>query len=715
MYHARAFDGFGIILTMRFLSIAVVALASALSAGADGSVIRSVAELKVVYDRGQRGEYPFELTGTVIDGDGKIRTNFLLMDETGREPLVFEQPHHLPAGSVGQAVGKAFIGSDREHWTLVTDFIVRGRTNTPPALTRPLVELDGSRYEYHLVRTEGTVVDAFTDEVDSKARFLLLQDGETVLPVHLNIDESSPTPDLIDARIRVTGFFNRTIYGGRKFSGPYINVSPANIEILTPAPLDPFDHPVLEDIKYLSPREVTRLGKRTVTGRVLAVWSRRFIMLAADDGRIVNVELLQGIPLPEVNAAITVVGQPETDLFRLNLSRARFRNSPDAQRPPTGESPRKVTLKELFSDSRGRDYLNHLYHGQLLHIRGTVRKLPSPDGLGGLTLESDGYAISANVPFAQTGDDSVRIGSEIEVVGRCLVESENWRPDNIFPHLHGISLIVRGPADVRILRQPPWWTPTRLWSAIGALLAVLIAILVWNVSLRKAVEHRSRLLLKEQIAHVSSELRVDERTRLAVELHDSLSQTLTGVALEINAADRAADEDTPSAHRHLDIAAKSLRSCHAELRNCLWDLRNDALGVPDMNDAIRQTLAPHLGDARLVVRFNVPRERFSDNTAHAILRIIRELASNAVRHGMASVIRVAGSIEDHTLRFSVADDGTGFDVTNHPSTAQGHFGLQGIRERVASLDGEFRIRSQAGAGAKATISIQLPECKETAS
>jgi len=105
------------------------------------------------------------------------------------------------------------------------------------------------------------------------------------------------------------------------------------------------------------------------------------------------------------------------------------------------------------------------------------------------------------------------------------------------------------------------------------------------------------------------------------------------------------------------------------------------------------------------VRFNVPREKLSDNTAHALLRTIRELVVNALRHGNAQTVKVAGSIDGETILCSVTDDGCGFDPDESPGILQGHFGLQGVRERIAQLGGTFTIESAPGKGTKATIRI----------
>jgi signal transduction histidine kinase len=287
------------------------------------------------------------------------------------------------------------------------------------------------------------------------------------------------------------------------------------------------------------------------------------------------------------------------------------------------------------------------------------------------------------------------------------MESANWHPNAPFPHIERFSIIVRTPDDVEILSYPPWWTTGRLFAVIGALLALLSGIFVWNRMLKRLAERRGLELADEKVAHVTSDLKVYERTRLAVELHDSLSQNLTGVSLAIRAANRLADSDPAAMRQSLNVASNALDSCRDELRNCLWDLRNQTLEESDMNEAIRQTLVPHVGGTKLSIRFNVSRERLSDNTAHGILRIIRELASNAVRHGGATEIRIAGSIEKDRPLFSVSDNGGGFDPQTAPGIRQGHFGLQGIRDRIDGFEGDFVLDSMPGKGTKATIAIRL--------
>ena len=255
---------------------------------------------------------------------------------------------------------------------------------------------------------------------------------------------------------------------------------------------------------------------------------------------------------------------------------------------------------------------------------------------------------------------------------------------------------------------PSWWTLGKILTMLFMLLSLVIATLIWNTMLRRLVERRSRELADETVARVSTELKIFERTRLAVELHDTIAQNLTGISMEIDIVRKLLQNASHEVTEHLMTASTTLKSCRAELRNCLWDLRNQALEDPDMTSAIRRTLAPVTNGVPVSIRFNVPRERLSDNTAHAILSIIRELTVNAIRHGAATSILVAGCIEGKSLLFSVRDNGTGFDPHCYPGVNEGHFGLSGIRERILSFEGELDITSTPGAGTKVTARLHVP-------
>ena len=320
-------------------------------------------------------------------------------------------------------------------------------------------------------------------------------------------------------------------------------------------------------------------------------------------------------------------------------------------------------------------------------------------------------------------DDTFRAGDNVSL--RCEINSTASMPAAAYfrsmtlvshgsmpPAEHGNWLITtRNDESAQVLKLPHYLTALNIVLFLAGLLVLFLAILAWNTLLRRLVDRRSRELTDERLASFASSLKVEERTRLAVELHDTIAQTLTGVSLEIDAARDFSRTNVSEMERHLACASRTLVSCRNELRNCMWDLRNQTLDDINMDEAIRRTLTPHLSGTALAVRFAVNRDLLSDNTALSILRIIRELTLNAIRHGKASTIKIAGCIEGNRLLFSVKDNGCGFDPSSVPGVEQGHFGLQGVTERVEALGGTLTIDSSPGTGVRAGISITLPDVR----
>ena len=339
--------------------------------------------------------------------------------------------------------------------------------------------------------------------------------------------------------------------------------------------------------------------------------------------------------------------------------------------------------------------------------------MPNPKiGNSTLHIAHNGSVIPVEVGTILDSLQDVHIGCTVEATGICMLETENWRPSVPFPRAKGYRVITRRANDIRVISRPPWWTPARFVAVIGSLLLAILVIVIWNRILRRMVERRGRQLFKEQIARTTSELKTEERTRLAIELHDAISQSISSATLQINAAERLAETDRKKERHHLQIAAKTLQSCREELRNCIWDLRNQSFDEPDLNKAIARMLHVLVEGIELSIRFDVPRTRLSDNTVHTILKTIRELVVNAVRHGKARSVKIDGTLDGGRIVFSVTDDGTGFDPDDCPGIANGHFGLQGIRERVRQLQGCLDIVSSPGSGTCVTVILNAPIPKD---
>ena len=676
-----------------------------------GSVVRTAAGISKVVDITRLQNVPFDITATVTSPLDRPCWIFAVNDKSGAATLhqpKWKKPIRLHPGDVVRAKGFTKRYFPTGFIAAMADSIeVTGHGAYPKPVLMDHALIRTGRYNNRLVEIKGLVRDAFHDEIDSNWNYVQLQcETESVYVCFIGTEnDNARLQSLIDSEVSAIGLYTQH-RGVRQFIGFTVYAeSWESISVTRPAPENPFDAPELDKVRIDQSHGFANLKRHRTAGRVIAIWHEGHMLLRTRSGAIVRIDLIDKAS-PKYGDFVEVVGRPETDLYRRNLSRAIWRptNGPDSiGKDP---APTDVTVRQLTTTELGERAFQTNYHGLPIRLVGTVISLPSEADNTRLGLRCENQIIPVDASSCPEAFADVKIGCMIAASGTCLMESANWHPNAPFPHIERFSIIVRTPDDVEILSYPPWWTTGRLFAVIGALLALLSGIFVWNRMLKRLAERRGLELADEKVAHVTSDLKVYERTRLAVELHDSLSQNLTGVSLAIRAANRLADSDPAAMRQSLNVASNALDSCRDELRNCLWDLRNQTLEESDMNEAIRQTLVPHVGGTKLSIRFNVSRERLSDNTAHGILRIIRELASNAVRHGGATEIRIAGSIEKDRLLFSVSDNGCGFDPENHPSVADGHYGLQGIQDRIDGFEGEMAIKSTVGEGTKATISIK---------
>ena len=556
---------------------------------------------------------------------------------------------------------------------------------SPPTLS--LADLDKGLSNGCRIVTTGVVTEISDDEIDADYRRLLLRDGNKVIPAFVHIGHISLPPDLEERRIRLTGTYHVRTDGGRKFSDPFISLT--SLTVLDGGAADPFAAPPLDTSAYQTPRELADMGRRTVSGQVLATWNDTRILLRTDSGSVILVFCRSDVTPPPCGTMISASGFPDTDRFHLILNRAKIRID-DRPRPPE-EPARTVLATEIVSNHAGRVRVNIHFHSVLISLTGVVRSLATPESSRRLArVECQGLDIpvdfsAAPEAFARTG-----IGSTVRLTGRCLISAEDWSPFDPYPQLGQVSLLLRTADDVEVISRPPWWTPRRLLVIIGLLLAALVAFVV-----------------RERLQKHLERLKLAERTRLAVDLHDSLSQALAGLACQIAAAGEDLKNNLPSVRDKLAAADRMLKSCRTELKNCLFDLRNDTLDEKDLACAVRRTIKNLLPYASVSIRFNVRRSLLDDTTVHTILAVIRELVANAIRHGAADSIRIAGSLENGHVLFSVSDDGLGFDPQACRGVGEGHFGLNGIRERVSTLKGTVAIESSPGNGTYVKLALPV--------
>lgn len=693
--------------------IAFLLLAPAGFPAAEGSLVTTAAELERIVFTEKMTNRAFRLTATAMSVcNPPSRKTLYLEDATGETSLFLgylgSTPYIRP-GDVVEASGVTADDGNVHAQCLSLKTIGRASLRTPPAVTS--AEIRSGRHLRRRVRAEGVVRDVFPDEIDPNILFLVIGDATGIFCVTLDtrLVDATTVRHYIGYSVSVSGICSDSRYSPRTGIQYMLSTSsPSDIRPTQKLPDDPFDAPALDAPTPSSPKEVRSRGRRRASGRVIAAWGGDRLMIETPTAGPVRVELAEAMDLPICGDFVEAVGVPETDMFKVNLSHAVCRRLAKPNDPTRGE-PAPTTIARLIRDADGRLKINHDYDGRVIRLSGRIISVSASASGRQVYLSDDGAVLRVEMTALPRVLDRLVPDSDVAVTGTFVMQTENWTSEATFPRINDCLVVPWNEADVRILRRPSWWTPARLFALLGAVTLLLVVIVIWNVSLQRLADRRGRALAAESIARAEADFKVSERTRLAIELHDSLAQHLTGTAFEIDTARRFAEKSPEKMMRHLDTASRSLQSSRDELRNCLWDLRNRALEISDAGEALRQILLPVLQDAELQLRFHVPRERLSDNTMHAVICIIRELALNAVRHGHARKIKVAGAIEGNELRFSVTDDGTGFDPAAAPGVREGHYGLLGIHERVSGLNGRFEIARVAGGGMHAVVSLQVPK------
>jgi signal transduction histidine kinase len=194
-----------------------------------------------------------------------------------------------------------------------------------------------------------------------------------------------------------------------------------------------------------------------------------------------------------------------------------------------------------------------------------------------------------------------------------------------------------------------------------------------------------------------------ERSRIAQELHDTLSHTLSGLSVQLEAMKAYWDVDPATARKSLDISLTATRSGLEETRRVLMALRAKPLEELGLVSAIRQMAeagAVHT-DIKLDVVLPDTAPVLSPEVEQCLFRVAQEAITNVTQHAHAQLLTIRLEITESNIILTVQDDGTGFD--NNKINDEKHFGLLGMKERVQVVNGKLEIKSQPGAGTRVKL------------
>ena len=201
-------------------------------------------------------------------------------------------------------------------------------------------------------------------------------------------------------------------------------------------------------------------------------------------------------------------------------------------------------------------------------------------------------------------------------------------------------------------------------------------------------------------------MRLEERTRIAQELHDTLLQTFQSALLHLGAAVLRVAQDSPIKNQ-LDRILEIMRQGIAEGRSAIWGLRSSGFQTSDLVGALSriQDELEVQPDIEFRVTVTGRKKQLAGEIQHEIYRIGREALVNAFCHSGAKRIELALEYSDSELHVRIRDNGHGIDPQVLDKGRDGHWGLAGMRERATRIGGLLKILSSATAGTEVQLSI----------
>jgi signal transduction histidine kinase len=203
----------------------------------------------------------------------------------------------------------------------------------------------------------------------------------------------------------------------------------------------------------------------------------------------------------------------------------------------------------------------------------------------------------------------------------------------------------------------------------------------------------------------------EERKRIAQELHDTLLQGFTGIALKLDALTTGLPTTLSKTKQQLRQALEQMDYYMEETRRSIWNLRSPTLqSTEDLSAALREASERVLAGTTIILHFSVqgaPR-KIGNILEHHLLRICEEALANVVRHAHPTRVEVVLDFTSKEVQLQIRDNGCGFEPTSCEVSKRGHFGLLGIEERVASLFGMFSVESALGRGTR--VMVTIPTC-----
>jgi signal transduction histidine kinase len=527
---------------------------------------------------------------------------------------------------------------------------------------------------------------------------------------------------VLDARVMVRGVCGTEYNSRGEFLSAGIMVALAAdfvIERHGPDSLFAVPHVALDQLRAFH-SELQPAHRVWIEGTVVYAQAGQFLYLQEGE-RAVRVETRSRAEL-KPGDRVQAVGFVDMTRQIAGLAGADVRKIGSALALPPVDIAPETVLSIAENATRVGQAAKRDYDGVLIRFEAKLLAVQAPrvpsESLRQLVLKRDHTVFTALISSGDVAPlDLLRPDSNLQVWAVVQLEYTGVSaPQNQLPPA-GVSLLLRSPADVVVLRTPSWWTVRRLAATVAIIVVALVITLGWVWELRRQVRRKTTQLATEIQARrntaIEFQAALRERNHLAANLHDTLLQSLSGIGFQLDACGAEIGDQLSETKPvpHLEVARQMVAQAVHELRNSVWTLRTlpvDGVSLWDALLALAQRLKAER-KAQIDVRIEGDLSAVPDFVSGNLVLATQEALHNALRHANAQKISVEAQRKTNPERIeiSIRDDGVGFLPGTEPKMAEGHFGLTGIRERLKGLEGTVAIESAPNQGTVIRLRVPL--------
>jgi signal transduction histidine kinase len=297
---------------------------------------------------------------------------------------------------------------------------------------------------------------------------------------------------------------------------------------------------------------------------------------------------------------------------------------------------------------------------------------------------------------------NLALGSRLELTGVYLGRGGDHVSGR---DIDSFELLLNSPGNIRVLARAPWWTVPNVLAALGVVAAILLGAMLWVFSLRRRVRAQTEIIQQKALREAT----LEERTRIAKDIHDDLGSSLTFITMlgERLSEDRSCPGELAA---HADKIVGYARGAVQALDEIVWAVnpRNDTLDglVGYLNQYACQFFENTTVRCRLEIPETLPDLMLRAEARHDLFLAVKEALNNVVKHAQASEVSVSIAETAGRLEIIVKDNGRGFDA-GKTRIGSGGNGLENMRKRMARIGGSFCLISAPGQGATLGFTVSL--------